>query len=104
LRDRNPESRARRRRRAPDDQRTREAALEQADAAQDQRAHDALAELGFSRRARRAASETDHERFDRQQRSRVDERRAAGELVQLADERPGPCVTIGSSRPSALCW
>ena len=72
-----------------DDQRARETALQQTDAAQDERAHDALAELGLHDENVAQALRRDHDRLDRLHRMRVHQRRPAGELVQLAHERPG---------------
>ena len=90
MRDRNPASRSRSPSPArPDQERTRDAALEQSDAAQDQRAHDALAELGFRDEDVAQSRRWHDQRLDRLRRARVYERRPTGELVQLGDEPAG---------------
>ena len=88
---------------AADDQRARDAALEQSDAAQDQRAHDALAELGFRDEDVAQPRRWHDQRLDRLQRARVHERRPTGELVQLSDERAGAVRDDRPPRARARC-
>jgi hypothetical protein len=70
----------------PDDQRARDAALEQTHAAQDQRAHDALTELGFRDQHVAQPSATHDQRLDRLHARARRRATADRELVQLADE------------------
>ena len=74
---------------AADDHRSSRSGLEQADAAQDQRAHDALAQLRFRHEEIAKLMRADHQGFDVAASDPVHERRAAGELGQLTHERPG---------------
>ena len=64
--------------------------LQQADAAQDQRAHDALAQLGLRHQQRAQAFRRDDQGFHRALRVGIDQRRPARQLRQLAHERAGP--------------
>ncbi len=73
-----------------DDRRPAGAGLQEADAAQDQRAHDALAELGFLDQEIAQALRPDDDRRDGGERRGVDQRRLAGKLRQLAHEIAGP--------------
>jgi hypothetical protein len=73
--------------RAPDDHRSAEAALQQADAPQDERAHDALPQLGLGHEHIAQLPRGNHERVDRLRRLCVDERGLARELGELAHER-----------------
>ena len=76
---------------AADDQRTRDAALNQTDAAQDQRAHDALAELGLRDENVAQPGGRDDERFDRLHGARVHQRpRTVGDDRLFAPE----CVVL----------
>ncbi len=89
---------------AADDDRAAGADLDQADPAQDQGAHDALAELGlFDHQLAQPARRYD-ERLDRFGGSRVDERRAVGELRQFAHKRARAVGhdRLGLSVPAAL--
>ncbi len=70
-----------------DDHRSAAAGLDQADAPQDKRAHDALAELRLRDQERTQAIRCDDQGLDRALRVRVDQRGPAGELRQLAHER-----------------
>ena len=72
---------------AADDHRPARAGLQQADAAQDERAHDALAELRLGDEKRAQLIGRNDQRLDRPTRDRVDERRPTGKLCQLAEER-----------------
>ena len=83
---------------AADDHRPAGAGLEQPDAAQDQRAHDALAELGLRDQQRPQPVRRDDQRLDRSLRVRVDQRRPARQLRQLAHERAG---AVGDDRLAA---
>src|SRR5207247_1525759 len=70
-----------------DDQRARDGALEETDAAQDERAHDAFAQLRFRDQNVAQLAGWDDERLDRLHGMRVHQRRAAGQLAELAHER-----------------
>src|SRR5262245_54950053 len=72
--------------RVTDDDRPGEASFEKSDASQDERAHDALAELGFGHQDVAQAARSDHENLDRFHRHRVDQRGTAGELRKLTHE------------------
>src|SRR5262245_44331929 len=61
--------------------------LEQPDAAQDERAHDALAELGLRNQQCAQTLGRDDQGLDRLPRTRIDQRRPSGELRELAHER-----------------
>ena len=73
--------------RRADDHGSRDAAFEKADAAQDERAHDALPQLGFRHQNVADPERRNHERLGRLRRARVDQRRTTGELRELAHER-----------------
>ena len=60
--------------------------FDQADAAQDQRAHDPLAELGLGDQQGAQPVGRDRDRLDVGQRLRVDQRRPARQLGELAHE------------------
>ena len=70
-----------------DDQRAREPALDEADATEDERAHDALPEIGFGHQDLAQLGRRNDDRLDVFQGLRVHQRRAAGQLGQLAHER-----------------
>jgi hypothetical protein len=70
-----------------DDHRPAGAGLEQPDAAQDERAHDALAELGLGHQQGAQPLGRDDEDVERLARMGVDQRRPARELRKLAHER-----------------
>ena len=72
---------------AADDQRPRNPALDETDTTEDERAHDALPELRLGHEHLAQLRRRNEECVDRLQGLRVDERRAAGQLGQLADER-----------------
>ena len=72
--------------RRPDQHRTAGAALDQADAAQDQRAHDALAEIGLGDQQRAQALRRNQQRFDLALGMAVDQRDPAGELADLGEK------------------
>ena len=69
-----------------DQHRTADAALDQADPAQDQRAHDALAEIGFGDQQRAQFLRRDQQRLDLAFGMAVDQRDAAGELADFGQE------------------
>ena len=75
-----------------DQHRPADAALDQADAAQDQRAHDALAEIGFGDQQRAQFVRRDQQRLDIALGMAVDQRDAAGELADLGQKLPGALV------------
>ena len=76
----------------PDQHRAADAALDQADPAQDQRAHDALAEFGFRNQKRAQLVRRDQQRFDVALGMAVDQRDAAGELADLGQKLPRSLV------------
>ena len=78
--------------RRADQHRAADAALDQADPAQDQRAHDALAEIGFLDQQRAQALRRDQQRFDVAFRAAIDQRDAAGELAELSEELSRPLI------------
>jgi len=65
-----------------------DAALDQADPAQNQRTHDALAEIGF-RQQRAHSLRWDQQRFDVAFRGTIDQRESARELAEFSHELPG---------------
>ncbi len=69
-----------------------DAALNEADAAQDQRAHDALAEVGLGHQQRAQFVRCDQQRLDVAVGMTIDQRDAAGELADLGQELPGTLV------------
>ncbi|KAH2808169.1 hypothetical protein KXV85_006087, partial [Aspergillus fumigatus] len=71
---------------------TADIALDQADAAQDQRAHDALAEIRLGHQQRAQIFRRDQQRLDHAVGMAVDQRDAAGELADLGQELPGPLI------------
>ena len=71
---------------------TADAALDQADPAQDQRAHDALAEIGFGDQQRAQFLRRDQQRLDLAFGMAVDQRDAAGELADLGQELARPLI------------
>ncbi len=78
--------------RRPDQHRAADAALDQADPAQDQSAHDALAEIGLRHQERAQPIRRNQQRFDLALGVAVDQRDAARELADLADELPRPLI------------
>src|SRR4030095_1589155 len=76
--------------RPPDDHGSASAFLKQTDAADDERAHDALAKLGFSDQQRPQPIRRYDQGIDCTLRVRINERRATGQLRKLAQERPCP--------------
>ena len=75
-----------------DQHRTADAALDQADPAQDQRAHDALAEIGFGDQQRAQPLRRNQQRLDVALGVAVDQRDAAGELADLGEKLAGPLI------------
>ena len=76
----------------PDQHRTADAALDQADPAQDQRAHDALAEIGFGDQERAQSLRRNQQRFDVAFGMAVDQRDAARELADLGEKLTRPLI------------
>lgn len=76
----------------PDQHRAAGARLDQNDTAQDQRAHDPLAELGFGDQQRTLARGRDQQGHDVGLGARIDQRRAAGELTDLRQEFAWPLL------------
>ena len=76
--------------RRPDQHRTADAGLDQTDAAQDQRAHDALAKIGFGDQQRAQPFRRDQQRLDVALGMPVDQRDAAGELADFGEKLAGP--------------
>ncbi len=72
----------------PDQHRAADPALDQADPAQDQRAHDALAEIGFGDQQRAQSLRRNQERLDITLGMAVDQSDAAGELADLGEKLP----------------
>ena len=72
--------------RRPDQHRAADAALDHADPAQDQRAHDALAEIGFGNQQRAQSLRRNQERLDVALGVAVDQRGAAGELTDFGEK------------------
>ena len=75
-----------------DQHRAAGAALDQADPAQDQRAHDALAEFGFGDQQRAQLIRRDQQRLDIALGMAVDQREAAGKLADLGEKLPRPLI------------
>ena len=75
-----------------DQHRAADTALDQADPAQDQRAHDALAEVGFGDQERPQLVRRDEKRLDVALGVAVDQRDAAGKLADLGQKLPGPLI------------
>ena len=74
--------------RRPDQHRSADAALNQTDAAQDQRAHDALAEIGFRHQQGAQPVRRDQQRLDVTLGAAVDQRDTAGQLADFGDKLP----------------
>ena len=68
------------------------AALDQIDPAQDQRAHDALAEFGLGDQQRAQLIRRNQQRLDVALGMAVDQREAAGKLADLGEKLPRPLV------------
>ena len=75
-----------------DQHRAADAALDQADPAQDQRAHDALAEIGFGDQQRPQPLRRNQQRLDIALGMAVDQRDAAGELADLGEKLARPLI------------
>ena len=75
-----------------DQHRAADAALDQVDPAQDQRAHDALAEIGFGDQQRPQLLRRDQQRLDIALGMAVDQRDAAGELADLGEKLTRPLI------------
>ena len=79
------------------------AGLQQADAAQDQRAHDPLAQFGFRNQQRAQPVRRNDQRLYRLLRDGVHQRRPAGQLRQFAHElRRGHASTISVRWPDLI--
>ena len=66
--------------------------LKQRDPAQDQRTHDAFAEIGFRHQQRAQLVRRNRQRLDAALGVPIDQRDAAGELADLGDELPCPLL------------
>ena len=88
---------------ASDDDRSAGAALEQSDAAQDQRAHDALAELGLGDEQRAQLLGRNDQRLDRLRSMRVDQCRARRQRGKLAHEAAGRMRDDRCGAPPPSC-
>ena len=88
----------------PDQYRAADAALDQADPAQDQRAHDALAEISLRDQQRPQLVRRDQERLDIALGMAVDQRDASGQLPDLGEELTRPLLDHGCdmAEPVAL--
>lgn len=82
-----------------DDDRSADAAFQEADAAQDQRPHDPLAEVGLLHHQVAQPLRGDDEGFDRLGGFSIDQRRPARKLRQLADEVAGAVGDDRLARP-----
>ena len=83
----------------PDQDGTASAILDQRDPAQDERAHDPLAEFSFRDDDAAQALGGNEKRFDLGLCTRVNERGAARQLPTSARNSPGPSSTIGTTCP-----
>jgi hypothetical protein len=72
-----------------DDDRSADTRLEQANAAQDQRAHDPLSEVGFGNQQRSEALWRDEQGLNRPSRMGVHQSRPSHQLSQFTHERTG---------------
>jgi hypothetical protein len=88
--------------RRTDQHRPSNAAPDQVDPAQDQRAHDALAEIGFGHQQRPQALRRDQERFDIALGMAIDQRDAARELADFSDKLPRPLIDHGRDVAEAV--
>ena len=86
----------------PDQHRAAGAALDQADPAQDQRAHDALAQFGFRDQQRAQLLRRDQKRFDIALGMAVDQRDAAGKLADLGQKLSRALVDDRSDMAEAV--
>ena len=86
----------------PDEDRAAGARLDQHDAAQDQRAHDAVAELGLRDHHGPQVLCRDEQRLHVVDGVRVDQRRPAGELPQLGREVTGALLDDGGEMPQRI--
>ena len=77
---------------------------DQGDAAQDQRAHDALAELGLGDQHGAELVGRDEDHLDLAFGMAVDQRRLAGQLADLGEELAGALVDQPATWPSPSCW
>src|SRR5258705_103530 len=73
-------------------ERPSEAALDQADPAQDQRAHDALAKIGFGDQQRAQPLRRNQKRLDVALGMAIDQRGAARELTDFGEKLTGPLI------------
>jgi hypothetical protein len=78
--------------RGADQHRAADAALDQADPAQDQRAHDAFAEIGFGNQERAQPVGRDQQGLDIAFGHAIDQRGAAGELADLGEKLARPLI------------
>ena len=85
-----------------DQHRAADAALDQVDPAQDQRAHDALAEFGFRDQKRAQLIRRNQQRFDIALGMAVDQRDAAGKLADLGQKLPRALVDDRSDMAEAV--
>ena len=79
----------------PDQHRAADTALDQADAAQDQRAHDALAEIGLRHQQRAQFLRRYQQRLDVAFGMAVDQGDPAGELADLGQKLSRPLIDDG---------
>src|SRR5580692_4391696 len=78
--------------RRADQHRSSGTTLDQADAAKDQRAHDALAEIRFGDQQRPQSLRRDQQRFDVALGVAVDQRNAARELADFSEKLTRPLI------------
>jgi len=91
-----------RRSRGPDQHRAARAGLDQADATQDEGAHDALAQLGFGDQQRANLVGRDQQGLDFAFRHAIDQGRAVGELTDLGHELAWPLLGDGRYMADAV--
>jgi len=88
--------------RLADEDRTAGAGFDQGHAPQDQRAHDALAQVGLGDDQRAQLLRWNQQHLDVVERLAVDERRAPGQLADLGEELPRPLLHDRHDAPHAV--
>ena len=89
-------------RRRADQHRAARAFLDQGDTAQDQRAHDALAEIGLGNQQRAQSLRRNQQRLDSAVGMTVDQRDAAGELADLGQKLSRSLIDDRRDAPKAV--
>src|SRR3954447_26438552 len=88
--------------RGPNQYGAADASLDQVYPAQDQRAHDAFAEIGFGDQKRAQTFRRDQKRFDIAFSMAIDQRDAARELPDFGEELPRPLIDDGGDVTEAI--